>query len=407
MTAGDRGGSSDGPAPRPHAGALLASDVVEALDSGAAPDDAVLTDLVAFTRLLRNAGVPVTPDRTATYLRALREVDLASEVAMYWAGRLTLCSDPDDVARYDQAFHAWFSSDPREQRMGRAAPPKPRAATIAALSSPERSGTGEDSDDVPELRVAASGEEVLRDRDIAELTIGEREHLRRMMALLRPDPPRRRARRRRPARRGEPDARRTLRATLRHAGEIPGLSRRERRQRPRRVVLLLDVSGSMAPYADALLRFAHVLTRRTPQAVETFTLGTRLTRVTRELRQRDPERALRDAGNAIPDWSGGTRLGEVMGAFLDRWGQRGVARRAVVVVFSDGWERGGTDVLAEQMARLARLAYSVVWVNPHAGKRGYEPVQGGIAAALPHVDRLLAGHSLATLQELTEVLADA
>ncbi|MDT7743557.1 MAG: uncharacterized protein QOE59_2635, partial [Actinomycetota bacterium] len=129
MTAGDRGGSSDGPAPRPHAGALLASDVVEALDSGAAPDDAVLTDLVAFTRLLRNAGVPVTPDRTATYLRALREVDLASEVAMYWAGRLTLCSDPDDVARYDQAFHAWFSSDPREQRMGRAAPPKPRAAT--------------------------------------------------------------------------------------------------------------------------------------------------------------------------------------------------------------------------------------------------------------------------------------
>jgi uncharacterized protein with von Willebrand factor type A (vWA) domain len=408
MSTGDRGGSTDGPAPRPHAGALLASDVVEALDGAGAPDDgAVLTDLVAFTRLLRNAGVPVTPDRTATYLLALREVDLASEVAMYWAGRLTLCSDPDDVARYDQAFHAWFSSDPREQRMGRAAPPKPRTSTIAALSSPERSGDGEDSEDVPELRVAASGEEVLRDRDIAELTIGEREHLRRMMALLRPNPPRRRARRRRPARRGEADARATLRATLRHAGEIPGLSRRNRRQRPRRVVLLLDVSGSMAPYADALLRFAHVLTRRTPRAVETFTLGTRLTRVTRELRQRDPERALRDAGNAIPDWSGGTRLGEVMAAFLDRWGQRGVARRAVVVVFSDGWERGGTDLLGEQMARLARLAHSVVWVNPHAGKRGYEPVQGGIAAALPHVDRLLAGHSLATLQELTEVLADA
>ena len=413
MTTADRGGSTDGAASRAHAGAVLASGVVEALGGGAPPDpetpdeDAVLTDLVAFTRLLRNAGVPVTPDRTATYLRALREVDLASEVAMYWAGRLTLCSDPDDVARYDQAFHAWFSSDPREQRMGRAAPPKPRTSTIAALSSPERSGDGEDSEDVPELRVAASGEEVLRDRDIAELTIGEREHLRRMMALLRPDPPRRRARRRRHARRGEPDARATLRATLRHAGEIPGLSRRNRRQRPRRVVLLLDVSGSMAPYADALLRFAHVLTRRTPQAVETFTLGTRLTRVTRELRQRDPERALRDAGNAIPDWSGGTRLGEVMTAFLDRWGQRGVARRAVVVVFSDGWERGGTDLLGEQMARLARLAHRVVWVNPHAGKRGYEPVQGGIAAALPHVDRLLAGHSLATLQELTEVLADA
>ncbi len=409
MTTGDRGGSSDGAAPRPHAGALLASGVVEALDGGAAPaDEAVLTDFVAFTRLLRNAGVPVTPDRTATYLRALREVDLASEVATYWAGRLTLCSDPDDVARYDHAFHAWFSSDPREQRMGRPVPPQPRTATIAALSGPERNGADDgDDSDVPELRVAASGEEVLRDRDIAELTIGEREHLRRMLALLRPNPPRRRARRRRPGRRGEADARRTLRATLRHAGEIPGLARRHRRERPRRVVLLLDVSGSMAPYADALLRFAHVLTRRTPQAVETFTLGTRLTRVTRELRQRDPERALRDAASAIPDWSGGTRLGEVMGAFLDRWGRRGVARRAIVVVFSDGWERGGTEMLGEQMSRLARLAHHVVWVNPHAGKHGYEPVQGGIAAALPHVDRLLAGHSLATLQELTEVLANA
>ena len=407
MTSADRGGSTDGPAPRPHAGAVLASGVVEALD-GSRDDEAVLRDFAAFARLLRNAGVPVTPDRTATYLRAVREVDVASEVALYWAGRVTLCSDPDDVARYDQAFHAWFSSDPREQRMGRAVPPKPRAATIAALSSPERQGgEGDDEGDTPELRVAASGEEVLRDRDIAELTIGEREHLRRMLELLRPDPPRRRARRRRPHRKGEPDARATLRATLRHAGEIPGLSRKHRRERPRRVVLLLDVSGSMAPYADALLRFAHVLTRRTPQAVETFTLGTRLTRVTRELRQRDPERALRDAGGAIPDWSGGTRLGEVLTAFLDRWGQRGVARRAVVVVFSDGWERGGTDLLGEQMQRLARLAHAVVWVNPHAGKRGYEPVQGGIAAALPHVDRLLAGHSLATLQELTEVLADA
>jgi uncharacterized protein len=409
MTSADRGGSTDGPAPRPHAGAVLASGLIAGYGRDQDPDeDAVLRDFVAFTRLLRSAGVPVTADRTATYLRALREVDLASEVATYWAGRLTLCSDPDDVARYDHAFHAWFSSDPREQRMGRPAPPTPRTATIAALSDAQREGPDDGGDDdVPELRVAASGEEVLRDRDIAELTIGEREHLRRMLELLRPDPPRRRARRRRPARRGEADSRRTLRAALRHGGEIQGLARRERHQRPRRVVLLLDVSGSMAPYADALLRFAHVLTRRTPQAVETFTLGTRLTRVTRELRQRDPERALRDAGSAIPDWSGGTRLGEVLGAFLDRWGQRGVARRAVVVVFSDGWERGGTELLGAQMARLARLAHSVIWVNPHAGKEGYEPVQGGIAAALPHVDELLAGHSLATLQELTEVLSHA
>ena len=132
-----------------------------------------------------------------------------------------------------------------------------------------------------------------------------------------------------------------------------------------------------------------------------------LHRLISQIGQRDPERALGDAARAIPDWSGGTRLGEAMQAFLDGWGRRGVARRAVVVVFSDGWERGGTELLAEQSRRLARLAHQVVWVNPHAGKRGYEPVQGGIAAALPHVDRLLAGHSLATLEELSEVLANA
>jgi uncharacterized protein with von Willebrand factor type A (vWA) domain len=408
MSTGDRGGSSDGPAPRPHAGAVLASDVVEALGTETAPAaEAVLDDFVAFTRVVRNAGVPVTTDRVAAYLQALRLSDLGSEVATYWAGRLTLCADPDDVVRYDHAFTAWFSSDPRDQRTGRPPPPKPRVSTMAALTEPPPGAGADGEEETPELRVAASGEEILRDRDIAELSIGEREHLKALLALLRPAPPRRRARRRRPARRGEPDARATLRAALANGGEIGDLRRRARRERPRRVVLLIDVSGSMSPYADTLLRFAHVVTRRTPTAVETFTLGTRLTRVTRELRQRDPERALGDAARAIPDWSGGTRLGEALRAFLDRWGQRGVARRAVVVVFSDGWERGGADLLGEQSARLARLAHKVVWVNPHAGKSGYAPVQGGIAAALPHVDRLLAGHSLSTLAELLEVLRDA
>jgi uncharacterized protein len=163
----------------------------------------------------------------------------------------------------------------------------------------------------------------------------------------------------------------------------------------------------MEPYADALLRFAHVVVRRSPGAVEAFTLGTRLTRVTRELRMRDPERALTAAGKAIPDWSGGTRLGEVLRAFVDRWGQRGAARRAVVVMFSDGWERGDTDLLAQQMGRLRRLAHRLVWVNPHVGKEGYAPVQGGIVAALPYLDDLLAGHSLATLEQLLEVVRDA
>jgi uncharacterized protein with von Willebrand factor type A (vWA) domain len=183
-------------------------------------------------------------------------------------------------------------------------------------------------------------------------------------------------------------------------GELTAPLRRRRSRRPRKVVLLVDVSGSMSPYADALLRFAHAVVRRSPASVEVFTIGTRLTRVTLPLRHRDPERALAAATAAVPDWSGGTRLGEVLRAFLDRWGQRGAARGAVVVICSDGWERGDASLLAEQLARLRRLAHKVLWANPHAGHAGYVPVQSGIAAALPHVDRLLAGHSLASLQEL-------
>ena len=176
--------------------------------------------------------------------------------------------------------------------------------------------------------------------------------------------------------------------------------------RPRRVVLLVDVSGSMSAYADALLRLAHRFVSA-GGPVEVFTLGTRLTRVTPALRHRDAERALVAAGATVPDWSGGTRLGETLRAFLDRWGQRGLARGAVVVVFSDGWERGDAALLGEQAARLQRLAHEVVWVNPHRGRAGYEPIQGGVVAVLPHVDDFVAGHSLAAYREVCEVVGRA
>jgi uncharacterized protein with von Willebrand factor type A (vWA) domain len=194
-------------------------------------------------------------------------------------------------------------------------------------------------------------------------------------------------------------------------GEPGEIAWRRRATRPRRIVLLVDVSGSMSAYADALLRLAHRFSHPGPGAdgrpVEVFTIGTRLTRVTRAMRLRDPERAIVAAGNTVPDWSGGTRLGETLRIFLDRWGQRGMARGAVVVVFSDGWERGDADLLGEQMQRLRRVAHAVVWVNPHVGKEGYLPVQQGIVAALPHVDHLVAGHSLATFADLVEVVARA
>jgi uncharacterized protein with von Willebrand factor type A (vWA) domain len=237
--------------------------------------------------------------------------------------------------------------------------------------------------------------------------VAERDEVRSLLALLAPGTAARPSRRFRPARSGGLDRARTVREMLRRAGEPTRLARRTRRDKPRRLVLLLDVSGSMAPYADALLRFGHAAVRRRPTQTEVFTLGTRLTRVTRALRHRDPDAALRAAGAAIPDWHGGTRLAESLRAFLDRWGRRGTARGAVVVLCSDGWERGDPAPLAEQVAGLSRLAYRLVWVNPHRGKPGYVPLAGGMAAALPYLDDFVAGHSLAALQELVRVIARA
>jgi uncharacterized protein len=376
------------------------------LTADLAPEGDPIEGLVGFTAVLRAAGLQVTTDRVAAFLTALDELDVTSRLQTYWAGRLTLCADPDDLPRYDQAFEQWFTPPRSATRLiDERRPPPPKLASLTPSSDQGAQETGDD--DATTIRARASGAEVLRHRDLAELSPAEREHLRKLLALLRPDPPMRPSRRLRPSRHGAPDPGRTLRAAVASGGEVRTLLRRDRSRRARKIVMLVDVSGSMEPYADALLRFAHVVTRRSPTAVETFTLGTRLTRVTRELRQRDADHALHAAGKAIPDWSGGTRLGEALRAFVDRWGQRGAARSAVVVVFSDGWERGEPTLLGEQMARLKRLAHAVIWVNPHAGKDGYAPVQGGIVAALPSLDCLLAGHSLATLEELLTVMRDA
>ena len=182
---------------------------------------------------------------------------------------------------------------------------------------------------------------------------------------------------------------------------------RRSQTRQRRIVFLIDISGSMEPYADSLLRLANRVVTAAPRSTEVFTLGTKLTRVTQALRLRDPEQALLLAGQTVPDWSGGTRLGEMLREFLDRWGQRGFVRGAVTVIASDGWEMGNAELLGEQMQRLHRLAHVVYWSNPHRGKSGYAPVQGGIAAALPHLDGLVAGHSLASFVDLLEMIADA
>ncbi|KRF14534.1 vWA domain-containing protein [Nocardioides sp. Soil796] len=363
--------------------------------------------LLGFTRALRAAGVPVTQDRTHGFASAVALLGADDHRATYWAGRATLCAGPDDLERYDQVFHAWFN---HRDGLPRPTPSTEASAPLATdlLGSDDDELAGDDAAGDDPVRAMASRTELLRHRDVGTMSASERRLLTTLFSALHPRLPMRRTARQHAWHRGSVDARRTLRASLRRMGEPADLAWRRRGARPRRVVLLIDVSGSMSSYADALLRLAHrFATTDEGRHVEAFTVGTRLTHITRALRQRDPDRALVAAGDTVPDWSGGTRLGEVMRVFLDRWGARGLARGAVVVVFSDGWERGDTALLGEQMARLHRLAHKVVWVNPHRGKAGYLPVQQGIAAALPHVDDFLAGHTLTTYAELLEVVADA
>lgn len=366
------------------------------------PTHSVDEVLLGFTRALRAAGVPVTQDRATSFLEATTLVGAGDPRATYRAGRATLCAGPDDLRRFDDVFEAWFgtrSELPLEV-------PRERAREVRSLlptgDPGERGGEME-----PEVvQAAVSDTEVLRHRDVAAMTAAEKALLDSMMRALAPRLPQRRASRRTPWRRGEIDVHRTLRTTLRQMGEPGRIAHRRRGRTDRRVVLLVDVSASMRPYVDSLLRLGHLMTTQGPE-VEVFTLGTRLTRVTRALRTRDPERALVRAGEQVPDWSGGTRLGETLKVFLDRWGARGMARGAVVVVFSDGWERGDAVELGEQMRRLRRLAHRVVWVNPHRGKEGYEPVQRGIVAALPHCDDFVAGHSLRAFDRVLEVIGRA
>ena len=362
--------------------------------------------LLAFARALRAAGVPVTQDRAQGFLAAAALVDLADERATWVAGRSTLCGGPDDLDRFDAVFEAFFNARdglPRPRRV------PPVAPSPSQLPDTDAVGEGESDDDV-QIFASAAETEVLRHRDVGSLSAGEKQRLAAMFATLQPRAPLRRTARHQRWHRGQVDASRTLRASLRHLGEPSRISWRRRGSKPRRVVLLVDVSGSMSAYADSLLRLAHRLTvalRVQSGVVETFTVGTRLTHLTRAMRLRDPERALVAAGDTVPDWSGGTRLGETLRIFNDRWGQRGMARGSVVVVFSDGWERGDPALLAEQVQRLHRVAHRVVWVNPHRGKAGYAAVQQGVLAVLPHVDDFVAGHSLATYAELTEVISRA
>ena len=364
----------------------------------------MLDHAVGFVHRLRAAGLDVPVGASVTYAEALAAVGVATRERVYWAGRATLVRRPEHFELYDRTFAAyWGGALP-------AAVAVEDPSVVALLDDDDLAADGADGAPAGDvLTVRYSPAEVLRHKDLATCTPAELTEAHRLMAQLRVAGARRRSRRLRPtaATRGahhRPDLRRTVRDSLRTGGELARLRRRAPGTRPRPVVLLLDVSGSMEPYARALLRFAHaaVAGRR---HIEVFTLGTRLTRVTRELATHDPDVALRNATGSVHDWSGGTRLGEALRAFNDQWGVRGLARGAIVVVLSDGWDRGQPTALAEEMQRLGRVAHRIVWVNPLKASPGYAPLARGMAAALPHVDVFVEGHSVAALSDLVEVIA--
>jgi uncharacterized protein with von Willebrand factor type A (vWA) domain len=375
----------------------------------------------AFSRRLREAGVPITAERAARFTHALTLVQPITRRRLYWTSRAALVSDLAQVKAFDSVFHSVFGAhEPAaefEPEDVETAPPAAEPSEVrqvhpetgvgagGAVSS-AASGSGEE-DELRELAVpmAASDEELLRAKRFDALAPGELAQVYRLMARLEVATPRRRTRRSERDRRGERiDMRRTLRGSMRTAGYPIRLARQRRRVTSRRIVMLCDISGSMEPYARAYLQFLTCAAGSGPNA-EAFVFATRLTRLTRALRSRSPERAIQRAAAAAPDWSSGTRIGDALKTFNDRHGRRGMARGALVVILSDGWERGDPALVAREMERLSRLAHRIVWVNPRVGASDFAPRAGGMAAALPHCDALVSGHSLDALDEVVEAIA--
>jgi uncharacterized protein len=393
--------------------------VSERLNSDLAPD--LATVAAAFGERLRRHGIPASPDRSARFAAAVALASPTRRQDLYWLARVTLVDDPAQLEAFGRVFEHVFGGvvDPAGQRGDPGAPAPPDTFRPGArVWPPERTGATTSEVPVPagtsggqqrtgeagRLLMTASEEERLRHRDFADYSAEELALVRDLAERLRIVAPRRRARRTRRAGRGHRlDVRSTLRAAHRTGGDPARRRYRVRRTRPRRVVLLADVSGSMEAYSRVYLQLLHGAVRGT--RAEAFVLATRLTRLTRALAGGDQDRALARAAEEAADWSGGTRLGATLKTFLDDHGRRGMARGAVVVIVSDGWERADPALLGEQMARLHRLAHRVVWVNPRTAAEHYEPLAGGMAAALPHVDALVSGHSLAALEEVVDAIA--
>ncbi len=370
-------------------------------------ETALTHTLVGFGRALRDAGVPVGSGDLMTYCTAASRLDPSDLVDLYWAGRCTLVTRHDHIVIYDRVFKAFFlgaSGGQVADLLQLAA--SASAQTLAVLNVPATEELGEEAGEETMLGLMASDAETLRHKAFGACTPDELAAVRRIMARIRLTPPKRRTRRTRPASQvgTKPDLRRTVREVMRMHGEPAELYWRRRKVRLRPLILILDVSGSMADYSRALLQFAYSAKRATAR-VEVFCFGTRLTRITKALDHRRPDDALRLASTTVFDWDGGTRIGASLDAFVRQWGRRGLCRGGIVVICSDGLDRGDPALLSAAMERLARLCYRVVWMNPHKGDNAdFRPNTLGMMVAAPHIDLLLSGHDLASLEELAALL---
>ena len=368
--------------------------------------------LIRFGQHLRTHGFAMGPGRILSFCRAAAELDPTDPVDLYWAGRLTLVDDHRRYAEYDRAFAEWFSRAEQQpsERAGEfvfggwdddALPLGTQTVATTqevAVLDPSDDGAGSSGP-------TASEDEVLREKRFDHWTEEDLHRLNRMVAGIVLNLPKRVVRRTRPGMRGRIDLRRTVRRSLRSDGEPFHRAYRRRRIKPRRMVLILDISGSMAGFSRPLLHFAYA-THRAAHEVEVFCFGTRLTRITPQLRWRDPNRSISEAASRVMDWESGTRIGESLNEYVRHYGPDSRNRGSVVLICSDGLERGDPEVLGTAMARLSRQAHRVIWVNPLMGDPRFRPLTRGLIASLPHIDSMVAGHNLAALDRMAGLLAE-
>jgi uncharacterized protein with von Willebrand factor type A (vWA) domain len=406
----------------------------EVVEFKVVPFELELPELAAaFSQRLHAAGVPVTPGMSEQFAHALRLTKPVSRRRLYCVARAIFVTGFQQVSTFNRVFAEVFGKgakrNPDLEVELEEAPPKDSLDSeppdsddedetepqeqeggqdAAQMNAGDGDGEEEEDEDAKEVLVPiseASDDEVLKEKNFSALNSDELAALYRLMVRLQLATPIRRTRRKKRGRRGEHmDMRRTLRKSLHTGGDPIILSRKRRRVHPRRLVLLCDISGSMEPYARAYLQFLHAA-RATGPYSEAFVFATRLTRLTRQLSGRHPQRAIRRATEAVPDWSSGTRIGDALKTFNDRYGRRGMARGSVIVILSDGWERGDPELVGREMQRLARLAYRIVWVNPRVVAKDFAPRAGGLVAALPYCDALVSGHSLKSLHEVADAIA--